>query len=543
MSAQDPLLGVAIGRYVIEKKLAEGGMGAVYTAVHSQLATVKKVVKVLLPAYSSNEAIRQRFTREATAAARLKHRNIIAIDDFGTLPDGQLFLMMPFLDGKPLDTHIQQNGTLSQHHTLHIMVQVCRALQHLHDAGLVHRDLKPGNIFLTETDDNPYEVTLLDLGIARDVAEDELSRKTITGMSLGTPGYMAVEQFGAAGTASPAADIYAAAIITWEMLTGHMPWGVHAPAVLYHLQMTKRPEPPDEAPIESELLALLRRALSVDPGRRHTSAREFAVAFASLTPALPPHVPSGAEILTRFAKEFIHNASPVLQTVRYPVQSESAMPALWPMRSTQVPHLPNEVPIIGLPPAHSIGQVTVNERSQNVIAASARPTTLSASTGVTQSTPPAKRRGAFMLGAVGVCAVAAVATFGMMHSRNSQAVEPAASTNTDATTRELTVRSLDAGTLPADAATHPVDAPAAVTVFDAAQNEHPQADASVRLQKPVPLDSAQHRHGHPRSASPPDAGLIPPSGQSKSTSTPAPDAGVGQRNSGKPKIDPDAVEE
>src|SRR4051812_39835000 len=99
----DPLIGEKIGRYVLRARLAEGGMGAVYLAEHERLENTKKVVKVLLDEYSNNPAIRARFEREATAVSKLRHKHIITIDDFGTLPDGQLFLMMPFLDGKPLD--------------------------------------------------------------------------------------------------------------------------------------------------------------------------------------------------------------------------------------------------------------------------------------------------------------------------------------------------------------------------------------------------------------------------------------------------------
>jgi serine/threonine protein kinase len=161
----DPMIGLAIGRFVVRSRLAEGGMGAVYVAVHERLP-VRKVVKVLLPEYSRNAIIRQRFEREAAAASRLDHRHIIKIDDFGTLADGQLFLMMPFLDGRSLEAHLRHNVRLTLHHTFHILAQLCGALQHLHEAGVVHRDLKPGNVFLCETHDNPYEVVLIDLGIA-----------------------------------------------------------------------------------------------------------------------------------------------------------------------------------------------------------------------------------------------------------------------------------------------------------------------------------------------------------------------------------------
>ncbi|NVB78244.1 MAG: serine/threonine protein kinase [Kofleriaceae bacterium] len=316
-------------------------MGAVYLAVHQTLNT-KKAVKVLLPEYSRQEVIRQRFEREARAASGFGNPHIVAIDDFGSLPDGQLFLTMPFLSGKPLDVHIGHHGRLSQHHTLQIIVQVCDALKTLHDAGIVHRDLKPSNILISETPDNAYHVTIIDFGIARIARlanSEDLAIKTRTGIAMGTPGYMAVEQFCNAGSAGATADLYAAAIITWEMLTGQTPWGFHDPRVLYHLQMTTVPTPPTDAAIPSELLSLLRKTLSPAPADRPATAQMFAGAFASLTPAIPPHVPSGAEILGRYAKRLVEHVSPDLETVRIASANDRSGPLLWPYRGTAVPEL------------------------------------------------------------------------------------------------------------------------------------------------------------------------------------------------------------
>jgi len=312
----DPMIGTAIGRFVIRRKLAEGGMGAVYLAVHERLA-VRKVVKVLLAEYSRNATLRQRFEREATAASRLAHRNIIQIDDFGALPDGQLFLMMPFLDGESLEAHLRRDPRPTLHHAFHILVQICRALEHLHAAGIVHRDLKPGNVFLCATDDNPHEVVLIDLGIARDLEDDTAAFRTQNGMAIGTPGYMAVEQYGNAATAAATADVYAVAIIAWEMLTGQLPWGFHDTRALYMKQMTEVPVPPPHRPLPPELLALLRRALAVDPAARPATARDFAVELAAHVAAEPPHLPSGAEMIARFARELVERASPDRATVRH----------------------------------------------------------------------------------------------------------------------------------------------------------------------------------------------------------------------------------
>lgn len=311
---RDPMIGLAIGRFVIREKLAEGGMGAVYLAVHERLG-VRKVVKVLLGEYSHNPIIRRRFEREATAASRLSHRHVIRIDDFGALPDGQLFLVMPFLDGETLEAHLRHTRP-SLHHTCHVLVQLCAALQHLHEAGIVHRDLKPGNVFLSATAENPFEVVLIDLGIARDRSSQTVSFRTQSGIALGTPGYMAVEQYGHAATADARADVYATAVIAWEMLTGQLPWGVHDARVLHLKQMTEPPSLPDTCVLPADLVALLAASLAPDPAARPRSARDFAIAFAAAVPAAGPREPSGADIVLRFARDFVERAPADGATVR-----------------------------------------------------------------------------------------------------------------------------------------------------------------------------------------------------------------------------------
>ena len=328
----DPMIGTRIGRFVIKTKLAEGGMGAVYLAIHERMPDVRKVVKILLPEFSRNEQIRQRFEREALAASRIKHRHVITIDDFGMLPDGQLFLMMPFLEGRPLDDHLREHGKLTLHHTFHIICQVLDALQCLHDHGIIHRDLKPGNIFVQHAAENAYDIKLIDLGIAHDAAEVANDLKTQTGAVMGTPGYMAVEQYSDAGNVTAAADVYSAGIITWEMLAGAgtLPWGLYDPRVLFHLQMTQVPSPPADQDWPPELVALLQRCLAIEPRDRLESARAFAFAFAALVPAIPPNVPSGQQILAQVAPDL----------VRSPGTDPNARfsdPSMLPYRGTSVP--------------------------------------------------------------------------------------------------------------------------------------------------------------------------------------------------------------
>src|SRR3569623_3384978 len=157
----DALIGRTIGSYVVRTKIAEGGMGAVYRADSAELGQ-SKGVKVLLGELANHPVIRERFLREAKAAARLKGKpHIVKIDDIGTLPGGQQFMTMEYLHGRTLETHMRQSGRMTPHHAIHPAAQIGRGLNELQQAGIVHRDLKTGNVFLTTTDDNPYHGVLI----------------------------------------------------------------------------------------------------------------------------------------------------------------------------------------------------------------------------------------------------------------------------------------------------------------------------------------------------------------------------------------------
>jgi serine/threonine-protein kinase len=372
------LIGIAIHDYVIREMLAEGGMGRVYLAVHPLLSK-KVVVKVLLGNYAGHPILRGRFEREARAAAKLGHRYIIDILNFGVLPDGQLFLMMPYLEGRPLDAHLRKHGTkLNIYDTTHIIEQVLVALQHMHEHGMVHRDLKPSNVFITRTEDLGWKVTLIDLGIVRDVAVEASAVKTDTGLSIGTPGYMSPEQYGDAANAGPSADLYAVGIMLWEMLTGSRPWNAPNTNMLFHLQVTTVPELPPGAEMDPEMLALIRKMLERDPNRRPQRARDVGVALASLVPAIPPHVPSGAAILKKVAPEFCKDASPYDGTLRSQGDRERPTPAAssWAPAATHVPALPTSTPrspFESQPDNAAVAAPTVSQRPAAAFAAPTPP--------------------------------------------------------------------------------------------------------------------------------------------------------------------------
>jgi serine/threonine protein kinase len=349
-------------------------MGAVYVAAHERLET-RKVIKILLPMYARHAMLRERFEREALAVSRLRHKHIVTIDDYGQLADGQLFLMMPFLEGRPLDAYLRAQRKFTEHRALHILLQVCVALQHMHDAAIVHRDIKPSNIFIVTDDDNPYRVVLIDLGIAKSLSDRDLV--TSSGSVMGTPAYMAVEQYEDSASVTPLADLYAVAIVAWELVTGALPWGMHSPNVLYQKQKQECPVRPSG--MSADWYTILLGALSVHPYDRPQSMRAFAVALASVVPAIPPYVPSGAEMLAKLAKHFVEHTPPEDETVRNGSHPDRVAPMLWPPRETQVPALAAG----GLPP---LDVHTVSAHAGQA------PTTLTASTGVAEVPPGPERR-------------------------------------------------------------------------------------------------------------------------------------------------------
>ena len=487
------MIGLTIGSYVVRTKIAEGGMGAVYRADSAELGQ-SKVVKVLLGELANHPDIRERFLREAKAAARLKGKpHIVKIDDIGTLPGGQQFMTMEYLHGRTLETHMRQSGRLTPHHAFHIVAQIGRGLHELHQAGIVHRDLKPGNVFLTTTDDNPYHVVLIDLGIAHDAASYESQGfRTQTGAAMGTPGYMAPEQYGNAASVTPAADLYALGVILWEMLTGALPWGFEDSRVYYFKQRTEAPVVPPATVMPDAWRGVLLSTLSPHVEGRPRSTYAFLAALASALPGDERmNVPSGAQMMATFAKSMLRNASAGDETVRAP-GGERVGPMMWaPDRSTHVPatpmptgpsphlaHTPSMPPTVDARPPAAGG---LQE---------SRPTTLSASSGVAvpQGAPPTRRVPLLALG-VAVALVGTGVTFVVARSRSGHgaaSVEPAhTGGSADIPALPAVAAPVSPAPLahvegPGSAATAPM-APGVAAVIDAGAPVHETIDAGAAV--------------------------------------------------------------
>jgi serine/threonine-protein kinase len=277
----DPLIGAIVGgRYRITGILGEGGMGRVYTGDQQMGTSVRKVaVKTLLAQYAKDPQVLARFMRECGTVSELEHPNTIKVYDFGQTNTGELYIAMELLSGQALETALEK-GALQPDRVDHIVGQICGSLQEAHDKGIVHRDLKPANIYLTTRAGEEDCVKVLDFGIAkRDEKHTKQEQKlTQQGTVLGTPPYMSPEQF-KGGELDARSDIYSLGVMTYEMLTGRLPFDADTPWAWATQHMTAQPFPFEAIPmggqVPPKMKAAVMRALSKDKTQRQQTVREY----------------------------------------------------------------------------------------------------------------------------------------------------------------------------------------------------------------------------------------------------------------------------
>ncbi|HET7502851.1 MAG TPA: protein kinase [Kofleriaceae bacterium] len=277
------LLGMLIdGRYRLDATLGRGGMGLVYKAAHIGLRR-QVAVKILHPSLVASPEVRNRFEREALAVGKIDHPNCVSVYDVGRLPDGSLYLAMELLEGRALADVLEEEGQLAPGRALHILAGILRGLAHIHTAKLIHRDIKPENIFLIRHGEDEDFAKILDFGIAKPMEASDLNdgvKLTQAGMAFGTPIYMAPEQ--ALGNPMDGrADLYAAAVMGYEMLCGQPPF--YSEDKLEVMSMhTARPVPPMRQrlvrggrPVPSSIERLIVRGLTKKPSDRYLTAEDF----------------------------------------------------------------------------------------------------------------------------------------------------------------------------------------------------------------------------------------------------------------------------
>ncbi|MGW5314285.1 protein kinase domain-containing protein [Nocardia thailandica] len=275
-------------RYRLQRLIATGGMGQVWEATDTRLDR-RVAVKVLKTEFSADPTFRQRFRTEARTTAQLNHPGIAGIYDYGETTDPQggetAYLVMELVQGEPLNAVLNRMGRLSVAQGLDMLEQTGRALEVAHAAGVVHRDVKPGNILVTPTG----QVKITDFGIAKAV---DASPVTKTGMVMGTAQYIAPEQ--AVGEdATSASDVYSLGVVGYEALAGQRPFTGDG-AITVAMKHVRDTPPPMPADLPGNVRELIEITMAKDPAQRYASGGEFADAVAAVRAGRRPPPPQGA---------------------------------------------------------------------------------------------------------------------------------------------------------------------------------------------------------------------------------------------------------
>ncbi len=278
-----PPLGTLLAdKYRLDREIGRGGMGIVYAAHHETLGQHVAVKLLAVPGHAPPTVV-DRFLREARAVVRLRSEHVVRVYDVGSLPGGIHYLVMDLLDGEDLMHRIQTRGVLPIEEAVDLLVQACAGLSEAHTAGVVHRDVKLGNLFVTRRRDGSSCLKVLDFGISKVTQGiDSDLDLTETAALLGSPMYMAPEQIKNAKTVDARADLWALGVVAHRLLTGHPPFAGDSPMAICAAisadppadVRARRPEVP------AGLSAVIGACLEKDPGRRPATAAMLALALA-----------------------------------------------------------------------------------------------------------------------------------------------------------------------------------------------------------------------------------------------------------------------
>ena len=274
---------VVAGKFEILSQIGSGGMSIVYKARHLQLAKVV-ALKILKSSRLQNAKDIQRFQKEAQAATALNHPNIVGVREFGLDDSSHPYIVMDYVDGSALSDLIKDKA-LSCERALQIGSQLCAALAHAHEKGIVHRDMKPENVLIGRSADGSELPMIVDFGIARIIDEEQRSRLTQTGEVFGTPAYMSPEQ-SRGNPVDRKSDIYSLGCMLYEMLSGRQPFQADSPLVMLMKHNSETPAPIEG--VSAEIQSVLFKAMEKDPLNRFESAAAMNLAIESLATSKAP---------------------------------------------------------------------------------------------------------------------------------------------------------------------------------------------------------------------------------------------------------------
>ena len=274
-----------LGQYTLMEKLGQGGMGVVYRARHALLRRPTAIK--LLPA-THHQGSLERFEREVQLMAELTHPNTVAVHDYGHTADGVFYYAMEHLDGVDLDGLVAVGGPQPAARVLHILRQICGSLDEAHRRGLIHRDVKPGNVFLCRGRSEPDTVKVLDFGLVKDTAVPNDPALSAANHIVGTPLYIAPESLVGPGSVDARSDLYSLGAVAYFLLTGTPVFSGATPLEICMHHIHSAPEPPSTrlgGPVPPDVEALVLACLSKDPASRPSGARELGRALAGCADA------------------------------------------------------------------------------------------------------------------------------------------------------------------------------------------------------------------------------------------------------------------
>ena len=339
------------GKYQILDRLGIGGMGEIFKVRHIHLNELR-VIKIMRPNVAADDQGMQRFLQEARTSTMIKHKNLAMLYDFAQLDDGSYYMVWEFIDGTNIQKWIGQNGPMPPRLAIEISVQALSGLDHLHSMGLIHRDISPENIMLSQDHHGKLLVKVIDFGIAKQLAEGEGSQGlTQTGMFLGKLKYASPEQAGFLKEGEhldPRSDLYSFGIVMYEMLAGRAPFQATNPHGYILKHVTEKPLPIHElnpaVKVPPQLESVIMKSLEKSRDNRYATAADFEHALEAIRNTVPPDQKyglgermitlSGAQTLADLPKfttgpsgTFSGGQQATQQTMTgQPTQSETSMP-------------------------------------------------------------------------------------------------------------------------------------------------------------------------------------------------------------------------